>query len=1201
MSQPEQSAFGPVANEMRSVAEALHAFTTGSPGIRVAVLDGPVDASHPALAGSRLTMLGATSGTVTSDAASQHGTHVAGIIFGQEAGTALGGLAPGCSGVIVPIFAPGGEPTCSQTELARAMSSARAAGAHIINISAGQFSRDVGVHPDLAAEARTCVRDGVLVIAAAGESGCREPQLPARFTDVLAVAAGPANWAGRVPDFSEAPTRSPDTGCLMAPGTDIPGPAPGGGTAYASGSSYAAAIVSGVAALLMSLQAQTTGHTDAAMVREALVATATWDAGLRAARLNAAAALSHLTNVMARQPDAGHHQPETITRLNSETPPPASHRSPVASQRPEEILERVYAVSAEALRDKFAGVAAERFGTIDIRGPHGAAYNVADLRYPLPSGALGMRLVPAFDAPQPGMEDPGGWSDLDAVLRCIMGLAPGDPLYAIISYIHPEEHSAQMGVLPHTSKLTAGHRHVGAYVGQGRTTHALARGSRWRRKDAGHMGLNVDRHPANIQVLSLQGADQATLNRNLSIVDEIVSGLGRVRNVTDNLDCRAVDVATALQYYRDLLRGADYLEDMGWYVNCSAQKAVIVNVGLNLPHDESSFREVFGPDGAELWQTLLARYEQVTGSGLPRGSTSFVPLWKLAGLPVDQVRPMTAREYHAYHAACEEARLDDFPGRRPPPTNAGLAWPLETLPDLLSHFLDTYIGTDPADGLAAAGEAILLRQVLSERLGYPEREYLDSIVPVVGLLLAREAAAAPAPDGALQHLTKARGRLLEWLAEADVLAPAQEQSGDMGVLAERCGQQALAEFTAASRDNVSAGEHLERRLEEELVNMRDRMAPPGGRRGFFASPGIFHQLAAGIHPASPFIAITTACTVMDAEDLLPHSTNPPPEHPRAHHHPISLGDPAMEEPIMRTPNATAPPAAPTPVPTTPGNSATGDDCPTCAANADPDGLGQGQLVYALGEIAYDFRSRGRRDSIAQRMPADRSPENPSDMADHLDQNPFDAAALQWILTLEGSPIYALEPIGPFASDTLGLMRRFLREQLEEGVARVSVPGTVLGTTTHKSGVKLPVITPEARGMYSWTTEALVASVTTDADNAEAAADVRSGVGNFLERVYYELRNLGRQPWERALNFAATNAFEVERIYENAYRENMELDTIEAVPATLYPDSTTYWDIKLVFFFPERPTQTVRRVYRFTVNVEDVVPSTVGPMRSWSIR
>jgi hypothetical protein len=42
-------------------------------------------------------------------------------------------------------------------------------------------------------------------------------------------------------------------------------------------------------------------------------------------------------------------------------------------------------------------------------------------------------------------------------------------------------------------------------------------------------------------------------------------------------------------------------------------------------------------------------------------------------------------------------------------------------------------------------------------------------------------------------------------------------------------------------------------------------------------------------------------------------------------------------------------------------------------------------------------------------------------------------------------------------------------------------------------------------------------------------------------------------------------------------------------------------VLLVFFFPERQIQTVRKVYRFTVDVADVVPVTVGPMRSWFIR
>jgi len=39
----------------------------------------------------------------------------------------------------------------------------------------------------------------------------------------------------------------------------------------------------------------------------------------------------------------------------------------------------------------------------------------------------------------------------------------------------------------------------------------------------------------------------------------------------------------------------------------------------------------------------------------------------------------------------------------------------------------------------------------------------------------------------------------------------------------------------------------------------------------------------------------------------------------------------------------------------------------------------------------------------------------------------------------------------------------------------------------------------------------------------------------------------------------------------------------------------------MFFFPERQVQTVRRAYRFTVDVSDVVPVTVGAVRDWFVR
>jgi subtilisin family serine protease len=71
----------------------LWAETRGDRRVCVAILDGPVDVSHPCLQGAALTQIPTlVSGTATNGPSSQHGTHVASIIFGQP-GTAITGIA----------------------------------------------------------------------------------------------------------------------------------------------------------------------------------------------------------------------------------------------------------------------------------------------------------------------------------------------------------------------------------------------------------------------------------------------------------------------------------------------------------------------------------------------------------------------------------------------------------------------------------------------------------------------------------------------------------------------------------------------------------------------------------------------------------------------------------------------------------------------------------------------------------------------------------------------------------------------------------------------------------------------------------------------------------------------------------------------------------------------------------------------------
>jgi hypothetical protein len=145
-------------------------------------------------------------------------------------------------------------------------------------------------------------------------------------------------------------------------------------------------------------------------------------------------------------------------------------------------------------------------------------------------------------------------------------------------------------------------------------------------------------------------------------------------------------------------------------------------------------------------------------------------------------------------------------------------------------------------------------------------------------------------------------------------------------------------------------------------------------------------------------------------------------------------------------------------------------------------------------------------------------------------------------------------------------------------------------------------------MYSWTTDALVRAAV--GEPPPATAPVAQGieytqklqaVRGFLHWVYFELRTLGITAEERALNFAGTNAFQIQSIFESAIQDAMELDSIDIERSQICRPDSDCWDVKVSFFYPKREVQSVRKAYRFTVDVSDVVPVMVGPVRSWFTR
>jgi len=254
--------------------QQLWAETLGHPDICLAILDEPVDLTHPSLQSAKLakveTMIAESAGR---GPATQHGAHVTSIIFGQHDGP-VKGIAPHCRGLIMPIFKDGTDGSiapCSQLDLARAITQAVQAGAQIINISGGEYSPSGMAHPLLTKAVQACVEQGVLIIAAAGNEGCDCLHIPGALPSVLAVGA--MDDQNRPLDFSNWGQTYRSQG-ILAPGENILGVVPGGGTTLQSGTSYATAIVSGIAALLLSLQRKLGQKPDPQAVRLALLESA---------------------------------------------------------------------------------------------------------------------------------------------------------------------------------------------------------------------------------------------------------------------------------------------------------------------------------------------------------------------------------------------------------------------------------------------------------------------------------------------------------------------------------------------------------------------------------------------------------------------------------------------------------------------------------------------------------------------------------------------------------------------------------------------------------------------------------------------------------------------------------------------------------------------------------------------------------------
>lgn len=208
-------------------------------GMTIAVIDSGVDAKHPSLKNAQLTLFDATKRGIGGP--EQHGTAITGII---AASGAMIGIAPEARIIAVRAFASeklGEPPVTDATTLAIAVDAAFSQGARIFNMSFAGRREPLLIEAIDAAYAQ-----GAVFVAAAGNDGPdAPPAFPAAHDKVIAITA--TDEADEIYDRANRGRYV----LASAPGVNILAPVTGQGFDYLSGTSFAAAHVTGVVALMM--------------------------------------------------------------------------------------------------------------------------------------------------------------------------------------------------------------------------------------------------------------------------------------------------------------------------------------------------------------------------------------------------------------------------------------------------------------------------------------------------------------------------------------------------------------------------------------------------------------------------------------------------------------------------------------------------------------------------------------------------------------------------------------------------------------------------------------------------------------------------------------------------------------------------------------------------------------------------------------
>jgi subtilisin family serine protease len=207
-------------------------------GVKIGMVDTPVDISHPALAGQKVTYRSFIRPQRTP-APADHGTAIAAMLVGKPDRQGLGGLLPGAELLAANIFTfnDAGSEAADVVAMLKALDWLAGERVHAVNLSmAGTDNRILHYAVSQAAA------KAMILIAAVGNWGTADkPAYPAAYPESIGTTAVDAN--GNIYQYANRGGYV----AFAAPGVEIWTAVPGGGK-FQSGTSFAAPYLTSVIA-----------------------------------------------------------------------------------------------------------------------------------------------------------------------------------------------------------------------------------------------------------------------------------------------------------------------------------------------------------------------------------------------------------------------------------------------------------------------------------------------------------------------------------------------------------------------------------------------------------------------------------------------------------------------------------------------------------------------------------------------------------------------------------------------------------------------------------------------------------------------------------------------------------------------------------------------------------------------------------------